>query len=140
MPAMNRIFSRRNMLVGAGVALTLPWMESLAPKSARAATAVRKRYLPIFLPNGAAEAWPPSGQGLAANWKLSGVLEPLTSLKSKVTILTNVENGTSFNADGGSSVEPSHGRQPGAWLTCSDPGVIRAQLGLQEANIPSIDQ
>src|SRR5260221_4077117 len=110
---MNRLFSRRNVLRGAGVALTLPWMESLSPKSARAAADVRKRYLPIFLPNGAAELWKPSGMGVATAWKLSGVLEPLTALKAKVTVLSNMENGTSFNASGSASVETSHGRQPG---------------------------
>src|SRR3954470_5483012 len=102
---MNRLFSRRNVLRGAGVAITLPWLELLAPKSARAADDVRKRYLPIFLPNGAAELWKPSGMGAAAAWKLSGVLEPLTALKGKVTVLTNMENGTSFNANSSASVE-----------------------------------
>jgi hypothetical protein len=137
---MNRSLSRRAVLRGAGVALALPWMESLQPKSALAQAEVRKRYLPIFLPNGAAEAWTPVGQGVGAAWKLSGVLDPLLPFKAKTTILTNLENGTSFNANGGSSVEPSHGRQPGAWLTCQDPAVARMALGLAEANIPSIDQ
>jgi hypothetical protein len=137
---MNRLFSRRNILRGAGVALTLPWLESLAPKAARAADEVRKRYLPIYLPNGTAEFWTPAGPGQGDSWKLSSILEPLTLLKKKVTVLTNMENGTSFNADSSASVEPSHGRQPGAWLTCYDPGAVRAQLGLTEANYPSIDQ
>ena len=96
---MNRLFSRRNILRGAGVALTLPWMESLAPKAARAADEVRKRYLPIYLPNGTAEFWKPASPGQGDNWKLSSILEPLTLLKKKVTVLTNMENGTSFNAD-----------------------------------------
>jgi Protein of unknown function (DUF1552) len=137
---MNRLFSRRTILRGAGVALTLPWMESLAPKAARAADTIRKRYLPIYLPNGTADFWTPSSPGAAAAWKLSSILEPLTPLKSKVTVLTNMENGSSFNGDSSSSVEPSHGRQPGAWLTCFDPGAVRAQLGLTEANYPSVDQ
>jgi hypothetical protein len=137
---MNRFITRRNILRGAGVALSLPWLESLAPRSARAADDIRKRYLPIFLPNGAAELWKPASAGQAQAWQLSSVLDPLTALKAKVTVLTNMENGTSFNADSGSSVEPSHGRQPGAWLTCIDPGVVRAKLGLQEANQTSIDQ
>ena len=51
---MNRSVSRRVILRGAGVALVLPWMESLQPKAALAQAQVRKRYLPIFLPNGAA--------------------------------------------------------------------------------------
>ena len=33
---MNRSVSRRAILRGAGVALTLPWLESLAPKEALA--------------------------------------------------------------------------------------------------------
>jgi hypothetical protein len=127
-------------LRGAGVALALPWLESLAPKAARAADTVRKRYMPIYLPNGSAEFWQPASPGAGDGWKLSSILEPLTALKAKTTILTNVENGSSFNADSSSSVEPSHGRQPGAWLTCYDPGAVRAQLGLTEANFPSIDQ
>jgi Protein of unknown function (DUF1552) len=137
---MNRLFSRRTMLRGAGVALALPWMESLAPKAARAADAVRKRYMPIYLPNGSADFWKPASPGSGAAWKLSSILDPLSALKAKVTVLTNMENGTSFNADGSASVEPSHGRQPGAWLTCFDPAVVRAKLGLTEANYPSVDQ
>ncbi len=138
---MKRLFSRRNILRGAGVALTLPWMESLVPKAARAqATAFPKRFMPIFLPNGAAELWKPVSTGSGAAWTMSSVLEPLAPLKAKITILSGLENGSSFNADGSSSVEPSHGRQPGAWLTCVDPGKVRADMGVEEANGISIDQ
>jgi hypothetical protein len=138
---MNRfVSSRRTFLRGAGVAITLPWLESLAPRAARAQALVKRRYMPIFLPNGAAEAWKPATVGSGAAWQLSGVLQPLEALKSKVTIISGLENGTAFNANGGSSVEPSHGRQPGAWLTCIDPGVVRAQLGVTEANNISLDQ
>ncbi len=136
---MNRAISRRNILRGAGVALTLPWLESLAPRLAGAqAAGPILRYMPIFLPNGAAEAWAPSGNGPA--WQLSGVLEPLAALKSKLIVLSNIENGSSFNPDGGSSVEPSHGRQPGAWLTCWDPETVAKRLNVKEANGVSVDQ
>jgi len=138
---MMRVFSRRNLLRGAGIALTLPWMESLVPRAARAqAAAGPKRYMPIFLPNGAAELWRPPTTGSGAAWTLGPVLEPLAAFKSKMTVLTSLENGSAFNADGSSSVEPSHGRQPGAWLTCVDPGMVRQQLGVDEANNVSLDQ
>src|SRR5689334_15212007 len=127
---MNPLVSRRTMLRGTGVALCLPWLESLAPKGALAQSTVRRRFMPIYLPNGAAELWKPSATGAGTAWKLSSVLAPLEALKSKMIVLTNLENGTSFNADGGASVEPSHGRQPGAWLTCIDPGVVRQKLGV----------
>jgi hypothetical protein len=137
---MNRMFSRRTILRGAGVALALPWLESLAPRTAAAQAAVRKRYMPIYIPNGTADFWTPQGMGQGEAWTLSGILEPLKAFKAKMTVLTNLENGTAFNADGSSSVEPSHGRQPGAWLTCIDPEVVRNRLGVTEANQPSIDQ
>ena len=138
---MKRILSRRAILRGAGVALTLPWMESLVPKAARAQAATYPvRYMPIYLPNGAPDLWRPPGQGAGASWQLGPILEPFAELKAKMLAFTNFENGSAFNADGSSSVEPSHGRQPGAWLTCVDPGQVRQELGVDEANGISIDQ
>ncbi|HEX2873725.1 MAG TPA: DUF1552 domain-containing protein [Polyangiaceae bacterium] len=135
----SRVLSRRNLLRGAGVAITLPWLESLAPRVATAqAAAPRLRFLPIFLPNGSAEVWTPGGQ--AGAWQLSSILEPFAELKAKMQVLTNLENGSSFNANGSASVEPSHGRQPGAWLTCVDPESVAKRLGVMEANGVSVDQ
>jgi hypothetical protein len=140
---MNRFVSRRLVLRGAGVALTLPWLESLLPtKSAQAqAVTAPKRYMPIFLPNGASENWKPAQMGVGAAWSLSPVLDLFSpALKAKMTVLSNFENGSAFNADGSSSVEPSHGRQPGAFLTCVDPGQVRKMLNVAEANAISLDQ
>jgi hypothetical protein len=135
----SRIFTRRTMLRGAGIALALPWMESLAPRVAGAqAPGQVLRFLPIFLPNGASENWAPQGMGSA--WQLSGVLDSFADLKAKMIVISNLENGSSFNANGSASVEPSHGRQPGAWLTCVDPEVIADRLGVEEANGVSVDQ
>src|SRR5688572_321657 len=106
-----------------------------------AAARLPKRYMPIYLPNGAPEIWRPLSSGSGAAWQLSSVLEPLAPLKAKTIILTNMENHSAFNpTPGDSSVEPSHGRQPGAWLTCVDPGDVREQLGVDEANNISVDQ
>ncbi len=138
---MNHPISRRTVLRGAGICLTLPWLESLTPKAARAqAPATIRRYVAIYLPNGAPEIWRPALSGAGAAWSLSSVLEPLSALKSKMSLLTNLENGSVFNADGSSSVEPSHGRQPGAWLTCKSPDMERQRLGVGEANGLSVDQ
>lgn len=129
------------VLRGAGVALTLPWLEALLPtKAAYAAGTAPKRYMPIFLPNGASENWKPTQVGVANAWALSPVLDPFAALKAKMNVLSNFENGSAFNADGSSSVEPSHGRQPGAFLTCVDPGAIRKEMNVGEANAISLDQ
>jgi hypothetical protein len=136
---MNKIFSRRNLLRGAGVAIALPWLESLAPRIAGAATGTAPiRYMPIFIPNGAPDFFPPTGN--ATSWQLGSVLEPFAELKAKMQVLLHLENGSAFNSDGSSSVEPSHGRQPGGWLTATDAATVRKQLGVTQANGVSVDQ
>jgi hypothetical protein len=138
---MSRSISRRALLRGAGVTLSLPWLESLAPRALRAEAAeTPRRFLPIYLPNGAHELWRPASSGSGDAWQLSSILEPFgAALKSKVSVLTNVENATPFTAQG-AQVEPSHGRLGGAWLTCVDAQAVRAKLGLDEANGVSVDQ
>lgn len=93
------------------------------------------------MPNGAPEFWRPTQSGSGDAWRLSSLLEPFgASLKSKLSILTNLENGSVFNADGSAHVEPTHGRLGGAWLTCVDAVRVRAELSLTEANGISADQ
>src|SRR5882724_11303425 len=104
---MNNIFSRRTLLRGAGVALALPWMESLVPRTAGAAAGTAPiRYMPIYLPNGAPDFWAPTGT--LTSWNLGEILTSLTPLKSKVSIIAGLENGSAYNKDGSSGVEPSH--------------------------------
>jgi hypothetical protein len=139
---MNRSFTRRWLLRGAGVALALPWLESLSPIKPRAQMReLPRRFLPIYLPNGAHEYWRPATSGRGDEWQLSSILEPFGgALKSKLNIVTNLENGSVFRADGTAYVDNSHGRFGGAWLTCVDALAVRAQLGLDEANGISVDQ
>lgn len=138
---MIRRLSRRNVLYGAGVALTLPFLESLAPKSLHAQAAARKRFLPIFLPNGASDFWLPASTGSGDAWQLGSVLEPFgASIKRKLSIVSNLENGSVFNADGSPGIEPSHSRLAGAWLTCVNAETVRETLQSREANGISVDQ
>jgi hypothetical protein len=139
---MTGAFTRRRVLWGAGVALALPWLESLSPRQPRAqAPQLPRRFLPIYLPNGAHEFWRPATSGRGDAWRLSSILEPFgAALKAKLNVVTNLENGSVFHADGTAHVEPSHGRLGGAWLTCVDAAAVRAQRGLDEANGISVDQ
>src|SRR5258706_13442534 len=132
---MNRFVSRRLVLRGAGVACTLPWLESLLPtKSAQAqAVAAPKRYMPVFLPNGAIHAtsdlWTPKATGVGAAWALSPMLDVFSpELKAKMNVISGFENGSAFNPDRSEHVEPSHGRPPGPFLTCGHPGPIPTPL------------
>ena len=139
---MNRLISRRTVLRGAGVALTLPWLASLAPRQASAqAVSYPKRFLPIFFPNGSAEFWEPANVGAGDAWALSPILEPFTALKKKMVVLTNMENYTPFKVLAGvATLNPSHGQCPGAFLACVDANVVRAALNVQQANGISVDQ
>jgi hypothetical protein len=124
--------SRRNVLKGLGVALTLPWLETFAPRTARAqaATAAR-RYVMLYFPNGTADFWHPTGSGAGDAWKLSPILEPLAPVKQYVSVLGNVSNYAPF----GGHVEPSHSNCGAATWTCVKPsGDGKANSGI------SVDQ
>ncbi|HXK18606.1 MAG TPA: DUF1552 domain-containing protein, partial [Polyangiaceae bacterium] len=140
-PLVGSAISRRHVLTGAGVALTLPWLESLAPRRAEAQSAKAPlRFLPIYLPNGAPEFWTPTDTGSGSAWQISSVLSPLATHKSRLIVLSGLENGSVFNADGSAIVEPPHSRQAGAWLTCQDAVALRQQLNVADANGISADQ
>lgn len=137
--------SRRAVLRGAGVAITLPFLESLLPRDSRAQQAqVLPRFLPIFLPEGIPELWwQPSRVGRGADWALSSILAPLAPLKSKLSVVSGFETGSVFNVDGLGSAEPAEARHPAAWLTCQDADALRRERGLradENINGVSFDQ
>lgn len=109
---------RRAMLKGLGVCLTLPFLETFAPRTARAQSASAvKRYVALYFPNGTADFWKPSGTGSGDAWKLSPILEPLAPVKKYLTVLSNVSNYAPF----GGHVEPSHSNLGAATWTCVKP-------------------
>jgi hypothetical protein len=124
--------SRRVFLRGAGVALALPWLESLAPRRARAQQApAPRRYIALYFPNGTADYWRPSGAGAGDAWTLSPILEPLAPVKPYLSVLTNVANYATF----GGHVEPSHSNCCAATWTC-----VQANGDGKENSAISVDQ
>jgi hypothetical protein len=106
------------MLVGAGVTLALPWLESLAPRATRAQTvAAPRRYVALYFPNGTADFWRPSATGAGSAWTLSPILEPLAPVKRYTTVLSSVSNYSPF----GGHVEPSHSNCGASTWTCVKP-------------------
>src|SRR5688572_2036420 len=76
--------SRRAILRGTGVALALPWIESL--QAFGAAETFPKRFAVLFMGNGVNEDyWGSEGSGAAM--KLSETLQPLESLKHKINVI-----------------------------------------------------
>lgn len=109
--------SRRTLLQGTGVALALPWLESLAPQKTRAQEALRTRYVALWFPNGTAQFWKPRGEGAGDSWQLSPILQPLEPMKQYVSVLSNVANYSPF----GGHVEPSHSNLGASTWTCVKP-------------------
>lgn len=89
---MTRRWSRRAFLGGAAAAIALPLFPSLRPRRARAQAAeIRKRLLVIYTPNGMNMAkWTPSATG--ADYALTPILQPLAPIKSKVLVLSGIDN------------------------------------------------
>jgi hypothetical protein len=146
---MKKMLSRRNVLRGAGVALALPYLESLAPRRARAQTVVPKRFAAIYMPGGAGIEWNDI-TGSGPSWQLGSLHEPFAAMKSKLLMIRNLgnyswrENLLTMNGPWdaqqprddygttmpyGAYVLPSHSRQPSALLNCVDTDTVREAAG-----------
>jgi len=119
---------RRTFLRGAGVALALPWLEAMLPRSLGAAavgkSAVGKalakppvRMAFLFTPNGVIpSAWEPKEGG--ANFTLSPTLEPLAPVKSEVMVLSGLSQHRAYALGDGAG---DHARSASAFLTGAHP-------------------
>ena len=125
---MNRLMNRRTWLRGAGVALTLPWMESLAPKLARGQSRrlPESGLLPIFFPNGSANVLAARHGRVSA---MRGRCRPSWSRSQRAqeqdarcspTSKTTRRRRSDDNAS-----NPSHGRDPGVFLSGVDAQQVR---------------
>jgi len=82
--------SRRTLLHGAGVAMALPWLESL-PVWGDEAKAQPRRFAALFLGNGINQKhWWAKGSG--ATMELGKSLEPLASLRSRLNVVFGLFN------------------------------------------------
>jgi Protein of unknown function (DUF1552) len=97
-------WTRRQVLKGAGVALSVPWLETFEMKKAHAAAAV-KRYVSVYWPNGTADGYLWGASGAGATMKLNPILQPLQPNIASVMPLGAVGNYSPW----GAHVEPSHG-------------------------------
>jgi len=85
--------TRRAFLRGAGVTMTLPWLESIALRGAAASTAptAPKRFAALFMGCGVnPDHWWAKGSG--ESMELGRCLEPLTPLRSKINVVNGLFN------------------------------------------------
>jgi hypothetical protein len=93
---MKPTIDRRTMLRGAGVALALPWLESLPvfggeTTSGSTSQAFPKRFAALFMGNGVnPNHWWANGTGV--DMALSKSLEPLTPFRNRLNVVTGLFN------------------------------------------------
>lgn len=93
--------SRRQFLRGAGVALSLPFMPSLLPRTAWANSPAKApvRLGCLFFPNGVWQPdWIPKTAG--ADYELPFSLEPLAPVRDQVLVLSGLDKKHSRGGDG----------------------------------------
>jgi hypothetical protein len=125
--------SRRKFLLGgAGALIALPTFASLRGRSARAADPVPpRRFLAFYLPCGIVmDSWTPATEGAA--WDLTPILTPLDPYRSKLSILSGIDN-VPGRSDGGGD----HAAGTGSFLTCTH---VRKTAGSDISNNISLDQ
>jgi len=88
-----KYISRRTVLRGAGVALALPFLDSMVPAQtplARTAAAGKQRFTGLFVPHGMAPGyWVPEGPVLDPA-KLPPILEPLKNVANQSVVLSGM--------------------------------------------------
>lgn len=161
--------TRRHVLRAAGVALALPWLESLnAPLGHAADAAAPKRFIPVYFPNGASVLWwRTTGSGSGSSWQLSPLLSAFEPFKKKMQLIRQLGN-FSWRSDlltmspawntsrerndfcgvckmpSGAYIVPSHSRDPSALLNCIDGDTYRESKGQNKAtssmNGETVDQ
>jgi uncharacterized protein DUF1552 len=126
-------WTRRQVLKGAGVALSVPWLETFETKKANAAgTAPLRRYMNVYWPNGTADGYLWGGAGAGASMTLAPILQPLQPNLAKTLVLGAVGNYSPW----GSHVEPSHGNNMAtSWtgVKANGPGSINSSISIDQA-------
>jgi hypothetical protein len=95
MASSNSCISRRTVLRGVGVAMALPWLESISvwgdDSVAGGLPSFPKRFAALFMGNGISpNRWWAKGAG--ADMELSQTLEPMAPFKAKLNVITGLFN------------------------------------------------
>lgn len=122
MMIFTRQLSRRTVLHGLGVSVSLPWLEAMGPMTAWAETASPGKAAPnrmafLYVPNGVNMVdWTPQQEG--ADYELPALLQPLADVRQKLLVLTGLTaDKARANGDGGGD----HARALTAFLTGAQP-------------------
>ena len=124
-------WTRRQVLKGAGVTLSLPWLETFETKRAQAQPAPVRRYMSVYWPLGTADGYLWGATGAGASMTLAPILQPLQPNISKIMPLGCVGDYSPW----GAHVEPAHSNNCAtAWTGVKANGPMNANSSI------SIDQ
>ncbi|HMA12417.1 MAG TPA: DUF1552 domain-containing protein [Steroidobacteraceae bacterium] len=122
--------SRRTLLKGAGVGLSLPLLDAMVPAStalAATAAAPKPRLGFFYFPHGAVmENWTPSTDG--RDFDLKSIVEPLAPFRKQLTLVSNIGNKPGES-------RAVHALVPATWLSCVHP-----KEGLEPSMAATVDQ
>jgi hypothetical protein len=122
--------SRRTLLRGLGVSVSLPLLDAMIPASvalAQTAAAPKPRLGFFYFPHGAVmEKWTPATTG--RDFELNYINAALTPFKDQLTVLSNLGNKPGES-------RAVHALVPATWLSCVHP-----RESLEPYMAPTIDQ
>jgi len=120
--AFSNELSRRTVLRGLGVTMSLPWLEAMGPLTAWAdnpapGKAAPNRMAFLYVPNGVNMAdWTPTQEG--TEFELPEILKPLANVRDRLMVLTGLTaDKARANGDGAGD----HARALAAFLTGAQP-------------------
>jgi hypothetical protein len=126
--------SRRTLLRGLGVSVSLPLLDSMLPAQtplARAAAAPKTRLSCIYVPHGATmDKWTPAAEG--SGFQFTESLMPLEKLRDRVSVVSNLAHpaAAGVNSDAGAD----HARSAAVFLSGAHPERESVHVG------PTVDQ
>ena len=108
--------SRRTFLAGAGAAIALPFLESMAPAAtpqARTAANARTRFGAIYFPHGATmDKWTPAKDG--TGFEFTEILQPLEPFRDYVNVISDLSHPQAL---GSGSATANHSRSSAVYLS-----------------------
>jgi hypothetical protein len=111
--------SRRSVLRGLGVTLSLPLLEAMVPAltpAARTAAAPTRRFGAVFVPMGERPShWTPATSG--PGFEFSPILKPIEPFRESITVISNLDRPT----------QGTHAVSTGTWLTGCAPKRTEAE-------------
>jgi hypothetical protein len=142
--------SRRTFLKGTGVAISLPFLESMVPAAtplAQSAAAAKTRFCAIYFPHGATMyKWTPEKEG--AGFEFSEILQPLEPFRNYVNVISDLSHPQAYgsgsatanhNRSAAAFLSGAHGKEgPQAYLGVTMDQVAAQKIG-QDTPLPSIE-